>query len=88
MTAYEAMSKSIEDIQARLKEHECLLNGLKEGCEEADLDFRLVSCPHKRRLTETLLKTVEVLEESRKAFKSKQLEALRKRLIEVLVENT
>jgi len=37
-------------------------------------------------LKEMLLETIQVLEESRKAFKSKQLEAFRKKLIKVLAE--
>lgn len=44
-------------------------------------------CPHKRILKETLTETIEVLEDTRKAFKSKRLEVLRKRLIEVLASN-
>ena len=47
----------------------------------------LMDCPHRRRLKATLKETITVLEESRKAFKSKQLEALRKKLIGVLAEN-
>jgi len=37
-------------------------------------------------LKETLLESIHVLEESSKAFKSKRLEALRKKLIQVLSE--
>lgn len=37
-------------------------------------------------MKEALLEAIHVLEESRKAFKSKRLEALRKKLIQVLSE--
>lgn len=87
MTAYEALAKSIVDIQERLKEHQRLLDCFEEGGGEAVLNCCLVNCPHKRLLKKTLLETVKVLEESRKAFKSKQLETLRKKLIGVLAEN-
>jgi len=37
-------------------------------------------------MKETLLEAIHVLEESRQAFKPKRLEALRKKLIQVLSE--
>ncbi|MBW1802849.1 MAG: hypothetical protein JRJ85_19215 [Deltaproteobacteria bacterium] len=42
--------------------------------------------PNERRLKEAVRETIEVLEESRKAFKSKRLETLRKKLTQVLIE--
>lgn len=86
MTAYELLTKNIEDIQVMLKDHKCLLNYLTEGGDTPVLHQCVLACPHKLKLKETLLEAIKVLEESRKAFKSKQLEALRKKLIEVLVE--
>ncbi|RZB30067.1 MAG: hypothetical protein SRB1_02347 [Desulfobacteraceae bacterium Eth-SRB1] len=48
----------------------------------------LPSCyPKEARLKEAVKETVDVLEESRKAFKSKRLEALRKKLTHVLIES-
>jgi len=86
MTAYELLTKHIEDIQVMIKDHGCLLNCLKDGGDTSVLRQCVSACPYKQRLKETLLETIQVLEESRKAFKSKQLEALRKKLIEVLAE--
>lgn len=86
MTAYELLAQNLGEIQAILKDHEGILNHLKEGDEEPVLHRCVSACPHKQRMKETLLETIQVLEESRKAFKSKQLEALRKKLIEVLAE--
>ena len=39
------------------------------------------------RLKEAIQEAIDVLEESRKAFKSKRLEALRKKLTQVLIES-
>ena len=87
MTPYELLAKNLEDIQARLEDHGCLLSCLKEGGNTRVLLSQCFSgCPYKQRLRETLLETIQALEESRKAFKSKQLEALRKKLIGVLAE--
>ena len=38
------------------------------------------------RLRQVLYETIETLEETRKAFKSKRLETLRKKLLKVLME--
>ena len=43
-------------------------------------------CRHKQRLRETLVETIEALEKTRATFKSKLIEALRKKLFAVLTE--
>lgn len=86
MTTYDLLAKHIEDIQVMLKDHGCLLNRLKEEGDTSVLRRCVSTCPYKQKLKDTLLETIQVLEESRKAFKSKQLEVLRKKLIEVLAE--
>ena len=48
----------------------------------------VVDCPHRRLLRQVLTETIETLEETKKAFKSKQLEGLRKKLMDVLKEDT
>ena len=45
-------------------------------------------CQHKKLFYKVLLETIEVLEETKKSFKSKRLEELRKRLLEVLKKTT
>jgi hypothetical protein len=60
-----------------------ILGQIKDGCP-VDL-CALVDCPHRRLLCQVLAETIEVLEET-KAFKSKRLEGLRKRLLYVLME--
>ncbi|MBN1615612.1 MAG: hypothetical protein JW950_14210 [Deltaproteobacteria bacterium] len=86
MTAYELLARNIGKLQALLKDHEWILNQLKEGDEEPILECCVSGGSRKDRMKETLLEAVHVSEESRKAFKSKQLEALRKKIIEVLAE--
>ncbi|MBW2662613.1 MAG: hypothetical protein JRD93_11650 [Deltaproteobacteria bacterium] len=44
-------------------------------------------CPHKKRLRAVLTEAIGILEDTKKAFKSKRLEILRKKLIQVLAEN-
>ncbi len=86
MTAYELLAKHLEDIRLMLNGHGCFLNCLKQGDDTPVLRQYVSACPYRLKLKETLLEAIQVLEESRKAFKSKQLEALRKKLIEALAE--
>jgi len=86
MTAYEVISKHIEDLRVLLDHHGVLLQELPEGGERPGINTSVSTCCYKRLLKETLLETIQVLEASRKAFKSKQLEALRNKLTAVLAE--
>ncbi len=43
-------------------------------------------CPHKKLFYKVLLETIDVLEETKKSFKSKRLEELRRRLTNLLKE--
>ncbi len=87
MNAQEALSNSIRNIEMRLKEHERLLERLREGDVGTVAACLSLDCRHSIVMRETLLEVIEVLEDSRKAFKSPQLEALRKKLIRILAEN-
>ncbi len=88
METEKAIRQSAEDLRAHVERHRrLLLDALREQPERGGLEFcPHLSCPHERRLREVLLEAIEVLEGTRKAFKSKQLEKLRKRLIGVLAE--
>jgi hypothetical protein len=44
----------------------------------------LVDCTRLSRLQEALRETIEVLEETRSSFKSKRLEVMRRKLVEIL----
>jgi len=89
MTVRELIEQSAEDLRRRADEHRRLLaslmskggqvNGIPDACFYSH-------CPHQRRLRETITETIEVLEGTRKAFKSRQLEVLRKKLIRTLAE--
>ncbi len=94
MNVHEALRKSAKDLHLMVETHRRLLSRAIEGgdskigidaCPLADSPHG--DCPHRRRLRETLSGAIAVLEETRKAFKSKRLEALRKRLIGVLAED-
>lgn len=87
MSAQEALAKSVREIQERLREHERLLEclGQKDGASlPCCLSF---DCRHAALLRETLVEAIEALEDSRRAFKSPRLEALRRKLIRVLAES-
>lgn len=102
MTVQEALRQSAEELQTRAEAHRRLLAQAMEGSRtgpgidpsRASASFKrlndeclLMDCPHRRRLRETLVEAIMVLEGTRKAFKSKQLEALRKKLLGVLAED-
>jgi hypothetical protein len=86
MKAYELLTQNLEDILAMLRDHGRLLDRLNERGDDFVLYQCASKCPHKQRLKETLLETIQALEESKKAFKSKQIESLRKKLIGILAE--
>jgi hypothetical protein len=82
----DALARSAEELQQRVNEHRRLLEqaakedgGAFEGCP-------LLDCPHRRKLRTMLVEVIEILEQTRRAFKSKQLETLRKKLLSVLAE--
>ncbi len=81
----EALLQSLGELRRQLELHEQLLRE-----QVGDRLQRPVSvtggCRHQRRLCQFLIETAEVLEGTRKAFKSKQLEALRKECLRVLAE--
>jgi hypothetical protein len=84
------IERSTQDLHQRvdMQQHVLLsiLGQLKDGCP-VDL-CPVVDCPHKRLLRQVLAESIEVLEETKKAFKSKRLEGLRKRLMYALMETT
>ncbi len=87
---FRAINSSVEDLHKRLDRHFDLVNRLLETMPEDEMPeamFRL--CPSRSR--EHMLKTaireaIDTLEETRKAFKSKTLEVLRKKLTQILID--
>jgi putative ribosome biogenesis GTPase RsgA len=90
MTTIDILKASARELQQRADEHQRLLSA---AIEENDIrrmldSCHLSDCPHRHELKNTLLEAISVLEETRKAFKSKQLETLRKKMIQVLAEES
>jgi hypothetical protein len=86
MKINEAIEQSAGELQDCIDGHQRLLKALlDERAKKTKLEKCVfVDCPHKHKLKTTLIDTIQVLEETRKAFKSKRLEALRKKLIGIL----
>lgn len=97
----EALSASVKDLQQGIDRHCCLVASiLRDEVDERNLRPFLEGCPPRSngnrddmplRTRESILKyaiqeAIETLEATRKSFKSKQLESLRKRLTQVLID--
>jgi len=83
MTEKELMERSLKELAEQVQKHQQLVKtviegrALPQGCVWND-------CHHQHMLLNLILETVQVLDETRRSFKSKQLEQLRKRLLAVL----
>jgi len=86
MTLGETVERHIMEIRSNVEALARLLECCGEGGDKISLEHCLVECPHKRCLKETLLEVITVLEETRRNFKSKRLELLRKRLLRILAD--
>ena len=88
MTIHEALSRSADELQQQLEEHRRMLSLACKGGDggEITLPFRSGGNSEYCKVKQTLAETIEVLEATRKSFKSKQLEQLRRRLVRVLAE--
>jgi hypothetical protein len=87
-----ALNTSIKELQQGFDAHCCLVVSLMDGnVDKRNLRPMLDLCAGRNRearLRATIKEAIDVIEESRKAFKSKRLEALRKKLTQVLIETT
>jgi len=84
-----AIDRSAEELHQKIDMHRYLMAAILEQKMDGGniKQLSLTACsPDETRLKEALRETIEILEESRKAFKSKRLEALRKKLTQVLIE--
>ena len=85
-----AVDESADRLHRQVERHRTLVAAALKACLDPDvLDAIKANCP--RRSREKRYKTaiqgaIEVLDASRRAFKSKQLEALRKHLTQVLID--
>ncbi len=84
----EIIDKSTEDLHQRIDMHRYLMATIleKKVSEKRLHNVVLPSTHRELRFKEALGEAIEVLEETRRAFKSKRLEALRKKLTQVLIE--
>jgi DNA repair ATPase RecN len=86
----DSVTQNITELQKSIDRYRCQVESLL-GQEVNDGRVRelLAGCPtlnREARLTAAIKETIDVLEESRKALKSKTLERLRKRLLQVLID--
>ncbi len=85
-----ALNISVKELQQGIDMHCFLVTSLLEGqVDERNIRPLLDLCPERSRgkaMKEAIKEAIDVLEESRKAFKSKRLEALRKKLTQVLID--
>jgi hypothetical protein len=84
----EIIDKSTEELHQKINMHRYLMATiLEKKVNEKRLNHTILpNSHHELRLKETTKETIDVLEETRKAFKSKKLEALRKKLTQILIE--
>ena len=84
------IDKSAEELHQRIDMNRYLMATILEQRVGDGTLKRLPILPHspdEDRLKAAIRETIDVLEQTRKAFKSKRLEALRKRLTDVLIES-
>lgn len=84
----EIIDKSAEELHQKIDIHRYLMATIiDKKVNEKKLNHILLPDSHREfRLKKAIKETIEILEETRKAFKSKRLEALRKKLTGVLIE--
>ncbi|MDA8121527.1 MAG: hypothetical protein M0Z38_03040 [Deltaproteobacteria bacterium] len=85
----EYLDRMAEELQERVRHQQAVLkNILCEGAGREKIPYcPLVNCSRIERLRFAIQETIGVLEETRNAFKSKRLEVMRKKLIEILAES-
>lgn len=80
----DALSQSAQELEALAARHRRLVEELK--APQTGLDVR-ATCACRSEFRETLLECIEVLEETRQAFKSRRLALLRRKLIQKLSDH-
>ncbi|MBW2708449.1 MAG: hypothetical protein JRD04_04050 [Deltaproteobacteria bacterium] len=85
-----AVDRSVRELHEMIDSHRFLMASIV--AQQSDgFQMENLACPYVPQSGEGVLKdaireAIEVLEESRKAFKSKRLEVLRKKLTDVLID--
>ncbi|MFP4453792.1 MAG: hypothetical protein ACLFPI_10565 [Desulfobacterales bacterium] len=87
------LNESVKELQHRLDQHSCLIAAILDGQVDS---HNLAPHPHgdarlswsrEEKFGQAIKEAIEVLEQSRKSFKSKELKILRKKLMQVLIDN-
>lgn len=87
MNLHEALWKSAARLQRQMEEHTRILALARDGHGGGERKGRLPGASRETdRFKQTLVETIEVLESTRKSFKSRQIEQLRKKLVRTLAE--
>jgi hypothetical protein len=86
MDGRQLLDRSWDELRVQMERHRRLVRCALEGRAAEGAECLWGDCPHRRMLLELVLHSVQVLDDTRKAFKSKQLEALRKDFLRVLTE--
>jgi len=84
------IDKNTEELHRKIDIHRCLMASILEKGGSDEIIARIflpTGSPDETGLKDAIKETTEILEESRKAFKSKRLETLRKKLTQVLMES-
>jgi hypothetical protein len=86
----ETVIRHVTELQQRIDRHRCLVESfLGQEMNQDRVRELLATCPtldREARLTAAIKEAIDVLEASRNEFKSKTLERLRKRLLQVLID--
>jgi hypothetical protein len=87
MVHSEILEQSLTDLQNQMERHRTILRAVVEGGPEiAATGCAIADCRHRRKLCTVLLEAIAAMDETRKAFKSRQLEQLRKEFARILYE--
>ena len=84
------VEKSVEDLHQKIDMHRYLVTSVLDkgiGGDKSNRLFLGSHSPDETRLKEGIKEAIEVLEQTRKAFKSKRLADLRKKLTQLLIES-
>lgn len=83
----EIIEKNFDELQEDMERQRRLLaevvRSCNSGCRRECLS---AECPHRDALKRVVVETVLALDDTRKSFKSKRLEQLRRKLMRVLAE--
>ena len=86
----DTLNISVKELQEKINLHSCLVTSIVENqINGKNWQSFFDLCPKRSReivLENALKNAIDVLEESRKAFKSKKLEILRRNLTHVLID--